>query len=108
MQRRKVRDAEEARQLLIDVELHGMTRRELCRDRGVDARSLNAWRVNLERKSGPGRASPPVRLVELVVEKPPVAASSSFRVWHGDFAVEFDGAAEAEVIRKVLWAVSQC
>ena len=49
---RKVRDEEEARCLLDEAEMMGMSRAAWARSQGVDPRSLNAWRMNIERRPG--------------------------------------------------------
>jgi hypothetical protein len=62
MVRRKVRDAEEAAVLLAEAERSGRPRAEFARSNGIDARSLNMWRVCLARRRSPAE----LRLVELV------------------------------------------
>jgi len=50
--RRKVRDERDARALLGEVDSSGLSMPEFCARTGVHGRSLNCWRVNLERSSG--------------------------------------------------------
>ncbi len=60
---RKIRDEADARACLDDAASSGLRRAQWARVHGVDARSLNAWRVNLRRRD----ATPSVlQFVELV------------------------------------------
>ena len=102
MLRRKIRDAGDARACMEAVQASGLTRREWARQNGVDGRSLNVWRLNLERSAN--RDVLP-RLVELVARTPPTA---TLRVWCGPFVVEVDQDFDAELLRRVLAAVSSC
>ena len=47
---RRVQDENDARECLRAVEASGLERAEWARKHGVEPRSLNAWRLNLERK----------------------------------------------------------
>ena len=51
MVRRKIRDAHEARSCLAEAEESGSPLAAWARRNGIDGRSLNAWRLNLARKS---------------------------------------------------------
>jgi hypothetical protein len=96
---RKVRNDEDARICLEAAEASGLPRADWARRNGVDARSLNAWRVNLEH----WRQQP--RLVELVASRP---ASARYTVRYGDFEVEVDEQFEADVLRRLLEVVASC
>jgi hypothetical protein len=100
---RKVRDAEEAAALLDAAEASGMTRAAWARRHGIDARSLNAWRLNLGR---PEPAAGPVRLVELV--GPAVASGAPLVVRCGPFSVEVSEGADDDVLQRVLRAMASC
>ena len=96
---RKVRNGEDARSCLKAVEASGLPRAAWARRNGVDARSLNAWRVNLEReRPRPGQ-------VELVPTRP---AAARYTVRFGDFEVEVDERFEADVLRRLLEVVASC
>lgn len=104
MEARKIRDAGDARRCLAAVEASGRPRAVWAREHGVDARSLNAWRLAVER---PVRRSAP-RLVELVAAPPPPppsAPSAGYRVRCGAFEVEtardFDDATLGRLLRLV-------
>ncbi len=49
-QRRKIEDEREARRSLAAAEAAGGTIKQWARTNGIDGRSLNAWRMNLERR----------------------------------------------------------
>ncbi|GEM_PF-6330342 len=56
--RRKVSDREEAVELLDELSASGLALSEFCSRYGLDARSLNCWRLNLGRAgSGKPRGS---------------------------------------------------
>ena len=93
---RKVRNDEDARNCLKAVEASRLPRAVWARRNGVDARSLNAWRVNLERDR------PRPRLVELVASRP---VTARYTVRFGDFEVEVDEQFEADVLRRLLEVV---
>jgi hypothetical protein len=98
---RKVRDAGEARACLAAVEESGLPRAEWARRNGVDARSLNAWRLNLAR--GELRRSD-LRLVEWV----PQAVDRPLIVRVGPFAVEVDADFDAAALRRLIEVVASC
>jgi hypothetical protein len=81
-QPRKVRDEAEARALLDELDHARVPLVDLCRARGLDARSLACWRRNLQR-----RAPEPLRFVELVTALAPPPAAR-YRLAVGDVAIE--------------------
>jgi transposase-like protein len=95
MEPRKIRGEADARSCLAAAAQSGVPRVAWAQEHGIDARSLNAWRVNLARAGGPrvGQASaaapPGLRLVELVAVAPP--APPAYRVRCGLFEVEVAG-----------------
>jgi transposase-like protein len=103
MVRRKVRDAEEAAVLLAEAEHSGMSRAEFARSNGIDARSLNMWRLCLARREPLAE----LRLVELVTTEPS-AASAPMAVRCGPFAVEVPTDFDDHHLRRVLAAVAAC
>jgi len=66
VQRRKVQDRAEAESLLASMKESGQSLRQLCHERGIDARSLHCWRLNLSPPSRRAGQASPLRLVELV------------------------------------------
>jgi hypothetical protein len=99
---RKIGNEEEARRCLAAAAASGRTRTEWARARGIDARSLNAWRINLE---GAQRGRTP-RLVELVAATP--ARTASYRVRFGGFEVETAGDFDDDGLRRLLRLVASC
>ncbi len=99
---RKVRDAGEAVEMLAAVAAAGVTRVDWARSNGIDARSLNMWRLVLNRR---GRPQPPaLRFVELVPVAAPAANAIVVRC--GTFAVEVSGGIDDDLLRRVLVAVA--
>jgi hypothetical protein len=81
---RRIDDELEAQRCLLAVEASDLSLGKWCRERGIDGRSLNAWRVNLARrgaKAAPKREPRRKRtasgsgLVELV--RAPVAMATA-------------------------------
>jgi transposase-like protein len=105
---RKVRDEDEARCLLAEAEMMGMSRASWARTRGVDPRSLNAWRLNLERQGGSEDVEEPVRLVELVPSSPAEAEGPAYVVRCGRFEVEVDERFDDDTLRRLLRVVAWC
>ena len=116
--RRKIASESEARRCLSAVERSGLSIKEWARARGIDGRSLHAWKMNLERSESPAqrsriaRSSAPtgsskVQLVELV---PATSASSSTRyvLRVGSASVEFGDDFTTESLRRVVEALRAC
>ena len=102
---RKIRDEKEARRCLSAAAKSGQQRGEWARDNGIDGRSLNAWRLNIER-GGTERSSRDLRLVELVaaVQQP----RTQYRVRCGEFVVEVDNLFDGEVLGRLLAVMARC
>jgi len=106
MLRRKIQDATEARACLAAMERSGLARAEWARSHGLDGRSLNAWRLNLERAQA---ASHPVRLVELLAVPPPEhQRPTRYTVRVNDLAIEVDEHFDGAVLRRLIGVVSSC
>lgn len=104
---RKIMDEAEARSCLQGVAASGEGLAVWARRHGIDGRSLNAWRVNLERAGWVLRSAPELRLVELVASTPrPVAPGC--RVRCGSLVVEVDADFDDEVLVRLLTAVAAC
>lgn len=102
---RKIDDEDDARRCLAAVKVAGGDAVAWARANGVDARSLNAWKVNLER-----RAARKPMMVELV---PAPARTSSavmarYALVVGDVRVEFDDACSGETLGRVLQVLRAC
>ncbi len=66
MARRLIRDEADARACLDQAHESGLPRQAWARREGIDARSLNAWALNFQRRTAP-------RMVELVPTAPALA-----------------------------------
>ncbi len=105
---RKIRYWAEARVCLAQAEASGLSRRDWARAQGVDARSLNMWRLLLERRQRPAEQAEPVRLVELVVEWPRPRPMARYIVHVGSVSLELDDGFEEETLRRLLRVVATC
>ena len=95
--KRKVRSGEEASRHLAAARASGKPRAAWAVEHGLDARSLNAWRLILERRQ---RAAPAPGWVELVaarVEPPP-----AYRIRCGVFEIEAAGEFDDERLGRLL------
>lgn len=101
---RKIETEREARRCLRAASAAGLTVGIWAREHGVDGRSLNAWRVNLERSSGTGQGP---QLVELV----PAASSrmeARYVVRVGELAVELGDEFREETLVRLVRALRTC
>ena len=106
---RNIADETDAHACLKAAARSGLPRAEWARAHGVDARSLNAWRLNLERRSGEAAEPPELRLVELVSEVAPrQSARSGVRLVVGELVVEVDRGFDAGTLGRVLDLVAPC
>jgi transposase-like protein len=104
---RKIRDAADARACLAAAKAQrGMSRARWAREHGIDGRSLNAWRVNLERGSAARPKRTPLRLVELVPSARVAAARYVVRC--GQLAIELDEHFDEATLRRLLRVVAAC
>lgn len=104
MELRKVASRDEAIRLLSEAAASGLERAVWARQNGINARSLNLWRVHLERQHS---RPPAIRLVELV----PAATTpkdSGVRLRCGAVVVEVDAHFDERTLARVLAAVSSC
>ena len=97
---RKLSHAAEARECLAAASASGRSRADWAQEHGVDARSLNAWRLNLAR----ARPPTPMRLVELVAS----AAPPPVTVRCGAFEVVVPTHFDDEHVARVLRLVAGC
>jgi hypothetical protein len=107
--RRKIRDEQEARGLLDELRGSGLGMPEFCARAGVDGRSLNCWRVNLERRdAGDVDITPPpaaVRFLEVVGVRPPIKRAV-YRVRLGRVVIEVDDDFEEDTLGRLLTVTS--
>ena len=118
MEHRKVVDEREARALLAKAARPGMDLVAVARAHGVDGRSLNAWKSNLERGArtlptgGTPRRARGTGLIELV---PAVVADSPRPRGGGRYTLrvmgaelEFGDDVRADTLRRVLEVLRSC
>jgi hypothetical protein len=108
--RRKIESESEARRCLAAVRASGVSLKEWSRGRGIDGRSLHAWKMNLERSSARPRSSTRAsakQLVELV--QAPTRSSSRYVLRVGSASVEFGDDFDPDTLRRVVEVVrSSC
>ena len=107
MPRRRIRDEADARACLSAAGASGLARSEWARRHGIDGRSLNAWRLNLERVELAEPAEP-VRLVELVVPGASAPTGGRYVLWVGEVAIEVDDSFDAGTLHRLLDVVLSC
>ena len=107
MSRRKIRTADDARACLAAAEASGLTRAAWARAHGIDARSLNAWRLNLARGAGktPTTSQTALRIVELVPER---GRPAYYRVSCGDLTLDVPTDFDDVVVTRLLGAMLAC
>ena len=106
---RKIADEMDAHACLDAAARSGLPRTEWAWAHGVDARSLNAWRLNLERRERPPPRSSALRLVELVAaETDAKPVGSGLRLVLGDLVVEVDRGFDPATLGRVLDVVARC
>jgi hypothetical protein len=103
MTRRKVRDQSDAAELLEALDASGQSLPDFCMARGLDGRSLNCWRHNLQRDEAPGSRG--IRLVELTAARPTAAV---YRVVVDRFEVEVDDHFRDDTLARLLAVVAAC
>ena len=98
---RKIEDEADARRCLAAVKAGGGDSVAWANANGVDARSLNAWRVNLSRRG----AQP--KLVELVAATPH-HPPARYAIAVGDVRVEFDDGFTGDTRFRVMQVLRSC
>ncbi len=107
MRSRKIRDEVDARACLAAVRAAGADRVAWSHAHGVDARSLNAWRVALERRASKRTATAGLKLIELVPSSAPLAAAR-YVLDVGIARVEFDDMCSADTLQRIVRALRAC
>jgi len=96
---RRIRDEVDARRCLTLADESGLGRAAWAHKEGIDARSLNAWRLKLERRPEP----PP--MVELVAAG---SAAGRYVVRCGRMEVEVGDGFDQNTLLRLLQVVSAC
>jgi len=105
--RRKVRDEDDAWELLDDWEESGLELGDFCERRGLNTRSLNCWRLNLGELDNEVEApAPALRLVEVVGPRP--ARKAEYRLSVGDVVIEVDDDFRDDTLARLLRVAATC
>ena len=102
---RKIRDEADARECLKSASASGVTRVAWARAHGVDARSLQAWRLILERKEV---SAQPVEFLELVPTPSPSGPPNALRVSKGGLVVDVPAEFDERHLLRVLQVLLAC
>lgn len=108
---RKIASESEARWCLVAVKSSGMSLKDWARGRGIDGRSLHAWKMNLERgaPSVPRRKASTARGASLVELVPASGSPPARYVVHlGAGSVEFGDDFVDETLRRVVAVLRSC
>ncbi|MEO0600012.1 MAG: hypothetical protein AAF211_01170 [Myxococcota bacterium] len=106
--RRKVRDRTDAEALLEAWSSSGLSLRAFSAEQGLDGRSLNIWRVNLERQREPRNdVGLGLQLIELVSCKaePP---SASYRMHVAGMVLELDDHFSEPTVQRLVRLLRSC
>jgi hypothetical protein len=96
---RKVRDEREARAILEEAQRAGVAPGAVARRRGIDGRSMNAWRMTLTRSKTTST------IVELVAKS---EAEPVYRVCVEDLVIEVDASFEEDVLARLINLARAC
>ncbi len=104
---RKVFNEQDARRCLTAVKASSQELGAWAREHGVDGRSLNLWRVNLERRGVRLRAGP--KLLELVVAPQPVVGPRApFVLRIGGVGLEVCDHFDEASLRRLVGVLKSC
>ncbi len=99
---RRIRNEVEARACLAKVIESGRPLAAWSREHGIDGRSLNTWKINIERREV---AALKPRFVELV---PRASTSARYAVIVGDVRIEVDESLQPETLGRLVAALRSC
>lgn len=102
---RKITDAHEARTLLEEQQRSGLAPASFARSRGIDGRSLNAWRINLARATA-GTVVDELQLIELVTTAPKGRPPLTVRC--GPFCVDVPSQFNQDDLARLLDVLAAC
>ncbi len=103
---RKVLNEQDARRCLAAVKASGRELATWAREHGVDGRSLNLWRVNLERRAVVRVRAVEPRLVELVAV--PAVTRTPFVLRIGGVELEVGGSFDEASLRRLVAVLKSC
>jgi hypothetical protein len=113
---RKISDEAEARRFVAAARRKGQSTGEWVRGRGIDGRSLQAWRMTFDREgtAGSKRRRPsrgrakPKALVELVPKATVATRAAKYVLEHGGVRLEFGDDVADDTLRRVLLVLRSC
>lgn len=106
---RRIYDESDARRCLRAAASAGEAPRDWARAHGVDARSLNLWRINLDRRGSGG--APRAKVVELVAAAGTARddrGGSRYTVEVGGLRLEFGDDAKDATLRMIIEVLRSC
>lgn len=105
---RRILDEQDARRCLAAAKASQASLAEWSRAHGVDGRSLNLWRVNLERRGGP-RPSGALKVVELVpVPTSPSGTRGPFRLHIRGVELEVGADFDEQALGRLVGLLKSC
>jgi hypothetical protein len=110
---RRILDEQDARRCLAAVKSSQASLAEWSQAHRVDGRSLNLWRLNLERRGGP-QARVALKVVELVPAAAPVPAApgggegGTFRLRIRGVEVEVGADFDEQSLRRLVGLLKSC
>ena len=105
---RKVFNEKDARRCLTAVKASRGGLGEWAREHGIDGRSLNLWRANLERRGTVHRPVVPPRLVELVPRAPREDKRVPLVLRVGGVELEVGGHFDEGLLRRLVGVLKSC
>ncbi len=106
---RKVFNEQDARRCLTAVKASGHELGAWAREHGVDGRSLNVWRVNLQRRGVRRVRAAAPKLVELVVApRTVVGPRAPFVLRIGDVGLEVGDHFDEASLRRLVGVLKSC
>jgi hypothetical protein len=100
---RRIVDEREARRALAAATRAGLGPGSWARANGIDGRSLNAWKMALDRRAAKARRAELVELVPSVQQGP-----ARYALRRGDVTFEFGDDAREETLRRVVAVLRAC
>ncbi len=105
---RRIFNEQDARRCLAAAKESQASLAEWSRAHGVDGRSLNLWRVNLERRGGPGQCGA-LKVVELVpVPTSPSGTRGPFRLHIHGVELEVGADFDEQALGRLVGLLKSC
>lgn len=105
---RKVFNEQDARRCLAAVRASRRELAEWAREHGVDGRSLNLWRVNLERRGVVRVRAETPRMIELVPMAARVVARAPYVLRIGGVELELGADFDEQSLRRLVGLLKSC